>query len=117
MFSSGVSVGDRWEGVRELVRPYVTDHRLIFHDYHLLLGCLGLKDKELTATLMDSLQEFVKYVQCIDSLVQGCSNFIANTLELLQSYTKPSICPIKHTHGCVELCCAVAVSTRVRGLL
>ena len=27
----------------------------------------------------------------IDGLVQNCSNSIANTLELLQSYTKPSI--------------------------
>ena len=25
----------------------------------------------------------------INGLVQDCSNFIANTLELLQSYTKP----------------------------
>ena len=28
----------------------------------------------------------------IDDLVQDCSNSIANTLELLQSCTKPSIC-------------------------
>ena len=28
----------------------------------------------------------------IDGLVQGCSNSIANALELLQSYAKPSIC-------------------------
>ena len=27
----------------------------------------------------------------IDGLVQDCSNSIANALELLQSYTKPSI--------------------------
>ena len=31
--------------------------------------------------------------ECItDGLVQDCSNSIANALELLQSYTKPSIC-------------------------
>ena len=28
----------------------------------------------------------------IDGLVQDCSNSIANALELLQSYTEPSIC-------------------------
>ena len=31
---------------------------------------------------------------CFDSLVQDCSNSIANALELLQSCTKPSICHI-----------------------
>ena len=29
----------------------------------------------------------------IDGLEQDCSNSIANALELLQSCTKPSICP------------------------
>ena len=28
----------------------------------------------------------------VDGLMQDCSNFIANTLELLQSSTKPSMC-------------------------
>ena len=32
----------------------------------------------------------------IDGLVQDCSNSIANALELLQSCTKPSICPWPH---------------------
>ena len=34
-------------------------------------------------------------VKYIDGLVQYCSNSIANALELLQSYTKPSICAFK----------------------
>ena len=33
-----------------------------------------------------------KPVSHIDDLLQDCSNSIANALELLQSYTKPSIC-------------------------
>ena len=32
------------------------------------------------------------YNVSIDGFVQDCSNSIANALELLQSYTKPSIC-------------------------
>ena len=36
----------------------------------------------------------------IDSLVQDCSNSIANALELLQSCTKPSICRILVFHRC-----------------
>ena len=30
----------------------------------------------------------------VDGLVQDCSNSIANALELLQSWTKPSVCPV-----------------------
>ena len=33
----------------------------------------------------------VVHADNIDGLVQDCSNFIANALELLQSCTKPSI--------------------------
>ena len=39
-------------------------------------------------------------VQYIDGLVQDCSNYIANALELLQSCTKPSISNNK-LHGLV----------------
>ena len=34
-------------------------------------------------------------VTFIDGLVQDCSNSIANTLELLQSYKKPSMWSVK----------------------
>ena len=37
--------------------------------------------------------------QHIDGLVQDCSNSIANALESLQSYTKPSICDTKQPVG------------------
>ena len=53
-------MGERWEDVRELVRPSVEDHSLIFNDYHLLLACQGLKDTEMTSKFHDSLQEFVR---------------------------------------------------------
>ena len=33
----------------------------------------------------------------IDALVQDCSNSIANALELLQSYTKLSVCRMGYT--------------------
>ena len=38
--------------------------------------------------------ETTKFRKYIDGLVQGCNIFIANALEILQSYTKPSICKI-----------------------
>ena len=59
-YDAGVNVGERWEDVRELVRPCVDDHTLIFNDYHLLWACQGLKDEELTSKFQDSLQEFVR---------------------------------------------------------
>ena len=41
----------------------------------------------------------------IDGLVQDCSNSIVNTLELLQSYTTPSIYAITETQtGCEPDC-------------
>ena len=52
--------------------------------------CLGL------SMLMWKLQALTDFEHCletilIDGLVQGCSNSIANTLELLQSCNKPLI--------------------------
>ena len=38
-----------------------------------------------------STDKFAIGILHIDGLVQDCSNSIANALELLQSYTKPSI--------------------------
>ena len=37
------------------------------------------------------LRAFWDHLYDINGLVQGCSNYIANTLELPQSYIKPSI--------------------------
>ena len=36
----------------------------------------------------------IRYDSYIDGLVQDCSISIANALEILQSYTKPSISPV-----------------------
>ena len=60
VMSPGVNVGDRWQDVREIIRPHLDGHRLIFYDYHLAMGCLGLKDDELTKKFMDSLHDFVE---------------------------------------------------------
>ena len=38
------------------------------------------------------LDQIVSIYHDIDGFVQDCSNSIANALELLQSFTKPSIC-------------------------
>ena len=39
------------------------------------------------------------YSQYIDGLVQDCCISSANALEILQSYTEPSICHIAHLVG------------------
>ena len=42
--------------------------------------------------------DVILYKGCVDGLVPDCSNPIAYALELLQSYTKPSMFLLTHTH-------------------
>ncbi|XP_041361213.1 tetratricopeptide repeat protein 38-like [Gigantopelta aegis] len=56
----GVDVGDRWNKVFERCRPHIDDHILAFNDLHLLMGCLGAKQKDITAKMMESIEQFVR---------------------------------------------------------
>ncbi|XP_041361295.1 tetratricopeptide repeat protein 38-like isoform X2 [Gigantopelta aegis] len=56
----GVDVGDRWNEVFERCRPHIDDHILAFNDLHLLMGCLGAKQKDITAKMMESIEQFVR---------------------------------------------------------
>ena len=51
----------------------------------------GVKCLCIMIDTLDGLVQIYAVELHIDGLVQDCSNAIANTLELLQSYTKPSI--------------------------
>ena len=51
--------------------------------------------KQSTPTPYAHITWDILYTPHIDGLVQDCNNSIANALELLQSCTKPSICPIE----------------------
>ena len=47
--------------------------------------------------LENVIWRFFSYICCIDGLVHNYSIFIANVLEILQSYTKPFICCMIYT--------------------
>ena len=75
-----------------------TVHWIVIHPNDLakctLDACCFSQIKIMTEILAtDSQQEVIAYIiheAYIDGLMQDCSNSIANTLELLQSCTKPS---------------------------
>ncbi|XP_053574990.1 tetratricopeptide repeat protein 38 [Bombina bombina] len=56
----GVNVGDRWSKLTDITNKHAKDHVLIFNDLHFLMSSLGSKDHEMTAQLMDSMQEVAK---------------------------------------------------------
>ena len=46
----------------DVCSPHTNDHILVFNDVHLLMSCLGAKNKEATDNMMESMRKFVKYV-------------------------------------------------------
>ena len=56
---------------------------------------LGLKLNHVSKRGYSYAQSVSMSQNDVGGLMQGCINSIANALELLQSYTKPSVCLIK----------------------
>lgn len=59
VFNLGANVEDRWQDIREVVRPHMDDHTLTFNDNHILLACLGADDKKAVDQLMNSIKEWL----------------------------------------------------------
>lgn len=56
----GASVGDRWNNIFEVVKPHIDDHITSFNDNHILLACLGAKNKEVSDAMMTSIKTYVE---------------------------------------------------------
>ncbi|XP_069106889.1 tetratricopeptide repeat protein 38-like [Argopecten irradians] len=52
-----VAVGERWKDTMELLNGGIKQQFNLFLDPHLLMTCLGAKDKEATTTFMDTFRE------------------------------------------------------------
>ena len=61
-FSSltGQSVGDRWQDIAELCRPFADDHINVLNDVHVLMAGLRANQEDLTDTLMNTLRDKVR---------------------------------------------------------
>ncbi|XP_069107013.1 tetratricopeptide repeat protein 38-like [Argopecten irradians] len=53
-------VGERWKSVFEIMDGSFKNHSNLYIDPHLLMTCLGAKDKEATTTFMNTFRESVR---------------------------------------------------------
>lgn len=52
----GVNIESRWNDIYEVCKSHIGDHTLAFHDTHILMSCLGAKQKETSNAMMESIQ-------------------------------------------------------------
>ncbi|KAJ8315258.1 hypothetical protein KUTeg_007408 [Tegillarca granosa] len=56
----GADVKDRWSSILETHKEHFDEHVLAWNDVHLLIGCIGSKNKKAEEQLMDSIRDYIK---------------------------------------------------------
>ncbi|XP_064630822.1 uncharacterized protein LOC135489407 [Lineus longissimus] len=57
----GVKVGqERWDDLFEVCRPHLEDHARLFYDLHILMSCLGAKEKDVGKKLVNTLKDYIE---------------------------------------------------------
>ncbi len=56
----GQKVDGRWTDVFEVCKPHVDDHLLSFNDLHIMMSCLGAKEKDMVMEMSTSIEDFIR---------------------------------------------------------
>jgi len=80
----GVNIGERWDDIKEIIRPGLENHNCIFIDFHHAMACAGAKDAELTAKFTKSLEKYISEAEGLNHMKM--KRFGADLLEALLAF-------------------------------